>query len=560
MADLLVQTSAGRVVGFLDTFALRESSAAPLIEAGQDGGLPAVQKWLGVPYAQARRWERPQPPQAWSEPLKAHEFGSMFHQPPSGTEKIYGHQKGVYKRSFVTQSEDSFNLNVFAPEGTKEGDSLPVLFWVYGGSLNNGSADKFIYDPTEWIRSSQAEGQKFIVVSGNYRTNIFGFFSNPDVLAADPDGLAGNYGLYDVIAMLEWVQSNIRAFGGNPENVTLFGQSAGAFIISNLLVTGKKLFTKAIMQSGAAGTMLIKPPNESYPAASHILNFYGPGGATPEARLNALRSVSAEAIHKAHNDSYRWGGVNLTLEEGPKAIWTKATIERLEAGEWDEWIERVIIGTTEDEGTIFTLGNSFNSATAFEAHLSHFPSRLHSSLRAKYLAPFNGVHPPQTSLIDAPMSRLLADHLFVDPAWDMAKALAGTENRKSGKKAKVWMYRCKAEVDRISRGPVKCGAMHIIEIPFVFNSSSLWEEGSQEAASANAFGKAWANFAISGNPDPNWQPFTPASPSWLVFEDGGKTENESLAGFEEGMIDWADRGKGKTGDEGEGDLLGETNE
>lgn len=63
-------------------------------------------------------------------------------------------------------------------------------------------------------------------------------------------------------------------------------------------------------------------------------------------------------MHQAHNDSYRWGGVNLTLEEGPKAIWTKKTIERLEAGEWDEWIERVIIGTTEDEGTIFTLGNS----------------------------------------------------------------------------------------------------------------------------------------------------------------------------------------------------------
>lgn len=200
-------------------------------------------------------------------------------------------------------------------------------------------------------------------------------------------------------------------------------------------------------------------------------------------------------MHRAHNDTYRWGGVNLTLEEGPKAIWTKKTIERLEAGEWDEWIERVVIGTTEDEGTIFTLGNSvrfssssplalpstlppllcpsssspsllahspllqFNTASAFETHLANFPSHLHSALRAKYLAPFNGVHPPQTSLTEAPMSRLLADHLFVDPAWNMAKALSGTANRKSGKKATVWMYRCNAEVDRISRGPAKCGAM-----------------------------------------------------------------------------------------------------
>lgn len=84
-----------------------------------------------------------------------------------------------------------------------------MKLWIYGGSLNNGSADKFLYDPTEWIRDSQAEGQKFIVVSGNYRTNIFGFFSNNDVLAADPQGLSGNYGLYDCIAMLEWVSSAI---------------------------------------------------------------------------------------------------------------------------------------------------------------------------------------------------------------------------------------------------------------------------------------------------------------------------------------------------------------
>jgi para-nitrobenzyl esterase len=145
----------------------------------------------------------------------------MFPQPGSGLEGIYGGKEGVFPRSFINESEDSFTLNVFGT-GAK-GEKLPVLYWIYGGSLNNGSSDKFLYDPTEWIRRSQADGKRFIVVTGNYRTNIFGFASSEDLRAADPQGLSGNYGLYDCVSSLEWIKANIANFGGDADNVTIFG-------------------------------------------------------------------------------------------------------------------------------------------------------------------------------------------------------------------------------------------------------------------------------------------------------------------------------------------------
>lgn len=210
--------------------------------------------------------------------------------------RSFGHQPGVLKREWVAQSEDSHTVNVFVPDGTKAGDKLPVLVWIYGGSLNNGSADRFLYDPTEWIRRSAADGKRFIVVTGNHRVNVFGpfslaacpllldlilgfsigFFSSPALLAQDPSGLSGNYGLYDCVAQLEWVQRNIAAFGGDAGRVTAFGESAGAFIISHLLVSGRKLFQRAIMQSAAPETMvrllavfilrdLIPPSSHTFP-------------------------------------------------------------------------------------------------------------------------------------------------------------------------------------------------------------------------------------------------------------------------------------------------------
>lgn len=112
--SLLVQTASGPVLGFVDTFAVAAHSTAPQVAAGEAGGLRPVHKWLGVPFAQARRWERPTAPTPWTTPLPTLEFGPMFPQPPSATEQIYGGKEGVHLRQ-VAMSEDAHNLNIFSP-------------------------------------------------------------------------------------------------------------------------------------------------------------------------------------------------------------------------------------------------------------------------------------------------------------------------------------------------------------------------------------------------------------------------------------------------------------
>ncbi|SCZ91978.1 BZ3500_MvSof-1268-A1-R1_Chr5-3g08259 [Microbotryum saponariae] len=565
--SLTVATKYGPVVGYSDTYPLSNESTAKLDPA--HGGRAPVLKWLGIPYGQAGRWERPSAPAPWTEPRECHEFGTMFPQPPSGAGELpdlytpfrvsfsFTPLFSNFTRAFVKQSEDSFTLNVFAPEGTTADsqERIPVMFWIYGGSLNNGSSDLVMYDSTEWIRAQAEQGKKFIVVTANYRTNICGFFSGVDVKAADEQGLSGNYGAYDVIQALTWVQENIAAFGGDPGNVTLFGESAGSFLVSTLLVCGKRLFRRAIMQSGAAETMSTFPVERAYGAYSTILNLHGPGGATPQARINALRSVPINDLIKTHIETYAFTGISLTIEEGPHAIWPEKVIDRLERGEWDEWVEAVIIGTNEHEGSMFAYTlkvadsnvasfplaiDQVASEAGYSALVSKFPPSLQTEINKKYLA--NGSYPTEVDLFESPASKVLGDQIFVVPAWRQAQALARQPNKKSGRKTRVYMYRFREVVDRLEKIlPMKLGSMHALEIAFIFNLEIVWGPGTRESQTAAAMGSMWANFAINGNPDPNWRPFTSEQPSWLAIETGGKTENESLVDYQDTLVDFTGR-------------------
>ncbi|SCV72812.1 BQ2448_4349 [Microbotryum intermedium] len=531
--SLTVATQYGSVLGYSDTYPISNESTAKLDPA--QGGRPPVLKWLGIPYGQAGRWERPSPPAPWTEPRECHEFGTMFPQAPGGAAEFFAPIFSNFARTFVKQSEESFTLNVFAPEGTTA--NIPVMVWIYGGSLNNGSSHFIAYDSTEWIRAQAGQGKKFIVVTANYRTNVCGFFSGVDVKAADEQGLSGNYGAYDVMQALKWVQEHIAAFGGDPENVTLFGESAGAFLVSTMLVCGKRLFRRAIMQSGAAETMSTSPVERAYGGYSTILNLHGPGGATPQARIDALRSVPINDLIKTHIETYSFTGLSLTIEEGPHAIWSEKVIDRLQRGEWDEWIEAVIIGTNEHEGSIFALATKAASQPGYSALVSKFPPFLQTAINKRYLV--DGSHPTEVDICDSPGCKVLGDQLFVVPAWRQAQALARQPNKKSGRKTRVYMYRFREVIDRLEKAlPMKLGTMHALEIAFIFNLEFVWGEGTHESETAGLMGSIWANFAISGNPDANWQPFTSEQPSWLTIESGGKTENESLADFQATLVDF----------------------
>src|SRR5947208_9316334 len=194
-----------------------------------------VAEFLGIPYAAPPvgplRWRPPQPASRWTGVRDARSFGPHCAQPPSP----FGGGTG---------SEDCLYLNVFA--GTPAGhvrDPRPVMLWIHGGALTTGESDD--YDPSPLVRDG------VVVVSINYRLGLFGFLAHP-ALVSGPGGPSGNYGLMDQQAALRWVQRNIRGFGGDPGDVTVFGESAGGLsTLSQLASPGARgLFQQAIVESG----------------------------------------------------------------------------------------------------------------------------------------------------------------------------------------------------------------------------------------------------------------------------------------------------------------------
>ena len=197
-----------------------------------------MQAFRGIPYAAAPigdlRWRPPQAHPGWQGVLDASAFGPHCPQvaTPYGT---------------PSTTEDCLFLNVFTPEKTNHGQPhlLPVMFWIHGGGLVVGESDG--YDPTRLV----AKG--VIVVTINYRLGELGFLAHPALSAESPTGASGNYGLMDQQAAMRWVQRNIRAFGGDADNVTIFGESAGGLSVHSELASplAAGLFHKAIVESGA---------------------------------------------------------------------------------------------------------------------------------------------------------------------------------------------------------------------------------------------------------------------------------------------------------------------
>jgi para-nitrobenzyl esterase len=201
-----------------------------------------VRAFLGIPYAAPPvgnlRWKAPQPAAGWAGVRDATSFGS--HCP----------QNVVFEDMIFPDpgpSENCLFLNVYAPANATPHSKLPVMFWIHGGAYIGGSAS----EPRHGGDHLPLKG--VVLVTINYRVGVLGFLATPE-LAAESNGSAGNYGLMDMVAALQWVNANINRFGGNAENVTIFGESAGSFAVSTLMAapSAKGLFHKAIGESGSA--------------------------------------------------------------------------------------------------------------------------------------------------------------------------------------------------------------------------------------------------------------------------------------------------------------------
>ena len=201
-----------------------------------------VKAFLGLPYAAAPvgalRWKAPQPPAKWNGERDATSYGAHCAQNHAFDDLIF-EDSG--------QSEDCLFLNVYAPVSAQPKSKLPVMFWIHGGGYYAGASS----EPRHNGDFLPLKG--VVLVTFNYRLEFFGFLATAD-LAKEANGAAGNYGLLDMVAALQWVKANISQFGGDPGNVTIFGESAGSFAVSTLMASpmARGLFHKAIGESGAA--------------------------------------------------------------------------------------------------------------------------------------------------------------------------------------------------------------------------------------------------------------------------------------------------------------------
>lgn len=225
------------------------SSGAVKTESGLVSGVPSadgVVVFKGIPYAAPPvgdlRWKAPEKPQPWDGVRVCDDFGNAAIQFPSEEGSFYWHE--YYTEGHAPYSEDCLTLNIWAPSAKRPG-KYPVAVFFHGGAFQSGWSFEKEFDGDEWAKRG------VILVTVNYRLGPLGFLCSPQLIEENPEG-AGNYGLMDQIASLEWVRDNIAAFGGDPGNVTIFGQSAGAISVQCLSCSpkAKGLFHKAIIQSG----------------------------------------------------------------------------------------------------------------------------------------------------------------------------------------------------------------------------------------------------------------------------------------------------------------------
>lgn len=285
-----------------------------------DGGLVqgvasaarGITVFKGIPYAappvDSLRWREPQPVIPWEGVKKADTFGRIPWQEDLSTMDLYG--KEFYSDGMPEMSEDCLYLNIWAPTKTVADPQakLPVALWIHGGAFYHGFSNEITFDGDEWA------GRGVILVTINYREGVFGFLAH-DLLAAEPgaEGRSGNYALYDQLAALEWVNRNIASFGGDPENVTVFGQSAGArsvqTLVSNPNMTGS-LISKAIIQSGGGISTSQQTSSVSYvqarAAGAEFCEFAG------YETLEQMKAAPAEEIMQKYVD-YQAQGEKIPL-------------------------------------------------------------------------------------------------------------------------------------------------------------------------------------------------------------------------------------------------------
>jgi para-nitrobenzyl esterase len=467
------------------------------VESGKLAGATAdgVLSFKGIPYAAPPvgelRWKAPQPVAAWTGTRDAKAFGSDCAQKPFPTDAA---------PSRASFSEDCLYLNVWRPADA--GQNLPVMVWIHGGGFVNGGSSPAIYD------GSNLAKQGVVLVSFNYRLGRFGFFGFPALTAENPNGPNGNYGTMDQVAALKWLKANIAAFGGDPDNVTVFGESAGGASVHTLLTTplAAGLFHKAIIESGGGrgalmGLRYLSKDSPQSPSAETIgVNFAranGIEGTGPEA-LAALRALPADKVVNGLSM------LNMTATQtygGPMIdgqIVTENPDDAYRAGRMAK-VPIMIGANSADIG--------FTDAKTMDEAFAVFGADKDKAATA--------YDPDRAGDVHLVSHSVAMDKLMIEPARLTAQLF-------TDQGLPAYQYRFSyvapsaaaffAANPMMAQFSVK-GAQHASEIPYVFNTvdaafgNAVTPADEAMAKDASAY---WIAFAKSGNPNGGDQPDWPA--------------------------------------------------
>jgi para-nitrobenzyl esterase len=438
----------------LATPAIAAVQAAPVvaIDTGKLAGAVegGIASWKGIPFAAppsgALRWHAPQPASPWSGVRQATEYGHDCMQLPFPSDAA---------PLGTAPAEDCLYANVWKPAKAK--GKLPVIVWIYGGGFVNGGSS-----PPTYTGARLAQ-QGVVLVSFNYRLGRFGFFAHPALTGE----LVGNYGFMDQLAALKWVQRNVAAFGGDPSNVTIIGESAGGMSVNTLLTSplAKGLFAKAVVLSGGDGGTAVPPMAFVEQAGVNFAARKGIAADDPQA-LDKLRALPAQEVVDGMNLANRPAGDPPTFV-GPFADGKLAVDSRGAFAEGRFARVPVMIGATSAD---------IGGKTGF----------------------------------------------MVAGARSLAATLAGHG-------VPVYAYRFSYVAQSIDPAEAAQGARHATDIPFFFDTAAI-KYGDKATARDTGMGKAMAtylvNFAKRGDPNggglPAWPRYARASDEIMDFAASGK--------------------------------------
>ena len=501
----------------------------------------------GIPFAAPpvgdNRWRPPGDALSWSGVRDGRAFGAECLQHRDGTAEFLadlmrGHGLGWAKlqlaRVFVAmapppvESEDCLFLNV-RTANLGQTDLQPVMVWIHGGSHQTGAGSTELYQANGLVEKGT------VVVTINYRLGPFGYLAHPALSADSETGTSGNYGLLDQIKALEWVEANIAAFGGDPNNVTIFGESAGAQSVSELMASplANGLYDKAILQSGAStyNRIHLAAEIETTKSAESVgETFLMPllGDDALSASAPELRALPAEAILARIPETPELTGYFLPNVDG--------------------WVLPRMIGDVIADGSALSVpvlaGYNADEATLFYGSIQA-PTVLHAG-------PFPEEHGERLATLQDLYGEERTERLInlydlkTDDTWDMGATdmlgddlfgvhmrFLGAANARAG--LPTWLY----FFSRTPPSPTQTlGAFHASEIPFVFDSHiEFLGFTDADASLTDIMTTYWTNFARTGNPNsagvPAWPAYTPEGDEWMHLAH----DIETISGLREDKLD-----------------------